>query len=414
MGLAQGKDVEGHGQRQRIPASRYHGHGKFAGPAVSPAPMVQVAFRYLLGLAEEGHARGAVELAARVRDGRAPARRVRPPRAGQFQDADYSYVDEMGTDQLIHFASVRSQNDVTYASGKVEQVSNFTMSPHFAFKGGVELQGNDPLFTFTGFTKIIHPCSNLINEWLNFESKIDPKDIMIPIGDNPKNDEDLPLFNGFLFASDSTGLYPAIFTKKRRFTDYEVLKVPGYLKYDRKNKEFRVGSKEKLADRNLSGPYLSFNTMNCTSYGEGRMDLGSKMGQVELKAAGNILYFPDSDSTELNLTLSIDFPFPNELKKIIGTGFENLEGSSLDLKDEETVKFLTDMLDSTTSEKAFAGIKEDGKFKRLPKEFDKTFVFNNVKLSWWKRDRALQYSGESGLVVYNGEQILKPLSLCWN
>jgi len=325
--------------------------------------------------------------------------------------ADYTYVDEMGTGQLIHFASVLSQNDITYASGKVEQISNFTMSPHFAFKGGVELQGNDPLLTFTGFTKIIHPCSNLINEWLNFESKIDPKDIMIPIGDNPKNDDDLPLFNGFLFASDSTGLYPAIFTKKKRFTDYEVLKVPGYLKYDRRNKEFRVGSKEKLADRNLSGPYLSFNTMNCTSYGEGRMDLGSKMGQVELKAAGHILYFPDSDSTELNLTLSINFPFPNELKKIMGNSFENLGGSSLDLKDEETVKYLTDMLDSTTSEKAFAGIKEDGKFKRLPKEFDRTLVFNKVKLSWWKRDKALQYSGESGLVVYDGEQILKPLNI---
>lgn len=325
--------------------------------------------------------------------------------------ADYTYVDEMGTGQLIHFASVRSQNDITYASGKVEQVSNFTMSPHFAFKGGVELEGSDPLLTFTGFTKIIHSCSNLMNEWLNFESKIDPKDIMIPIGENPKNDDDLPLFNGFLFASDSTGLYPAIFTKKRRFTDYEVMKVPGFLKYDRRNKEFRVGSKEKLADRNLAGPYLSFNTTNCTSYGEGRMDLGSKMGQVELKAAGNILYFPDSDSTEMNLTLSINFPFPNDLKKIIGTQFENLGGTTLDLKDEETVKYLTDMLDSTTSEKAFAGIKDDGKFKRLPKEFDRTLVFNKVKLSWWKRDKALQYSGESGLMVYDGEQILKPLNM---
>lgn len=325
--------------------------------------------------------------------------------------ADYTYVDELGTGQLIHFSSVRSQNDITYANGKVEQLSNFTMSPYFAFKGGVELEGNDPLLRFTGFTKIIHPCSNLLNEWLNFNAKIDPKDILIPIGENPKNDDDLPLFNGFLFASDSTGLYPAIFTKKRRFTDYEVLKVSGYLKYDRKMKEFRVGSKEKLGDRTLSGPYLSFNTSNCTSYGEGRMDLGSKMGQVELKAAGNILYYPDSDSTELNLTLSINFPFPSELKKIMKGSFENLGGTSLNLKDEETVKYLTDMLDSTTSEKAFAGIREDGKFKRLPKEFDRTLVFNNVKLSWWKRDKALQFNGESGMVVFDGEQILKSISL---
>jgi len=325
--------------------------------------------------------------------------------------ADYTYVDELGAGQHIHFSSVRSQNNITYANGKVEQVANFTMSPYFAFKGGVNLKGNDPLLTFTGYTKIVHPCSNLTNEWLNFEAKIDPKDIMIPIGDNPKNDDDLPLYNGFLFASDSTGLYPAIFTKKRRFTDYEVMKVAGFLKYDRKNKEFRVGSKEKLADRTRSGPYLSFNTQNCSSYGEGRMDLGSKMGQVELKAAGNIFYFPDSDSTEMNLTLSIHFPFPNELKKIMKTSFDNLAGTSLNLKDEETVKYMTDMLDSTTSEKAFAGIKEDGKFKRLPKEFDRTLVFNQVKLSWWKRDRALQFNGESGLMVFDGEQILKPLTI---
>lgn len=324
---------------------------------------------------------------------------------------DYTYVDEMGKGQTIHLHTIDCENDVTVAEGKVEQIADFSMSPHFGFKGNVKLRGDEEFLTFDGYVKIMHSCSNMQNEWLRFETEIDPNNILIPIPADPKNDDNIDLYNGFLFASDSTGLYPAIFSAKHSFSDYEVLKVDGFLKYDKKNREFRVGTMEKLENRMLPGPYLSFHTGNCTSYGEGRMDLGSKMGQVELKAAGNIRYYPDADSTELNLTMSIHFPFPPSMLVYIAEELKKINTMGINLRDQELQKDLSGLLDSTAAEKAFSEITPEGLFKRMPKELERTLVLDDVKLSWSKAHRALQFEGTSGVLVFNEKQSLKTLPI---
>jgi hypothetical protein len=328
--------------------------------------------------------------------------------------ADYTYVDEVGKAQRIFFDNIDVENktDITLASGKVEQVEDFSMSPHFAFKGTVNLRGDNEFLLFNGYTKIIHPCTNVMtNDWLRFQTEIDPNNIMIPIPDKPLNDNQVRLFNGFMFASDSTGLYPAIFSLKRRHTDYEVLKADGFLMFDKKMKEFRISRKEKLADRELSGSYISFDTDNCTSYGEGRMDLGSKMGQVELKAAGSIRYFPDSDSTRMNLVMSINFPFEDAALKYLRDRLQSLGGIGLTLRDGDLKKGLSDLLDSTKADKAFGDLNADGRFRRMPKEFDRTFVLSDLELSWNKRNRSLMYEGPVGMVFFNGDYVLRSVNV---
>lgn len=330
--------------------------------------------------------------------------------------ADYTYVDEMGKAQRIFFSTIDVENktDITVANGNIEPVADFSMSPQFGFKGKVKLRGDKEFLDFDGYAKIIHTCGVMKNEWVRFSAEINPNNIMIPIPQDPVNDEQHKMFNGFMFASDSTGLYPAIFAAKRRHTDYEVMKASGYLTFDRKNQEFRVASKEKLEDRSLHGPYLSFNSGNCTSYAEGRMDLGSKMGQVELKAAGSILYYPDADSTRMNLMMTINFPFPEPMLKYLLERLNSVEGMGAGLQDPEVRKGLSDLLDSSRAEEVFGRITPEGKFRRMPKEFDRTFVFTGLELVWSKKYRTLMFEGPVGLPLFNGHYTFKTVNVLFD
>jgi hypothetical protein len=323
--------------------------------------------------------------------------------------AEYTYVDEVGKAQRIFFNQIDVENktDVTIAVGKIEQTTDFTMSPHFQFKGSVALRGDNEFMRFNGYTRVIHPCGEIMrNDWLKFENEIDPNNIMIPIPAKPQNDNQVVLHNGFMFAADSTGLYPAIFSLKKSYTDYEVLRADGFLVFDKSSQEFRISRREKLEDRSMSGAYISFDASNCTSYGEGRMDLGSKMGQVELKAAGSIYYYPQADSTKMNLVMSIHFPFEESALKFIKEGLISLGGIDLNLRDDDLRKDLSDLLDSTKADKAFSELR-DGKFRRIPREFDRTFILSGIELSWNKKNRALMFEGSAGIVLFNGDHILK-------
>lgn len=331
-------------------------------------------------------------------------------------NAQYTYVDEVGKAQRIFFNTieVEDKTDVTLGKGVIEQVSDFTMSPQFGFKGSLSLRGDKEFLDFDGFARIVHPCSSMKNDWVRFTTEINPNNIMIPILAEPLNDQQQKMYNGFLFASDSTGLYPAIFSPKKRHTDYEVMKAAGFLTYDRKNQEFRISRKEKLEDRTLPGPYLSFNTQNCTSYAEGRMDLGSKMGQVELKAAGNIRYYPEADSTRMNLMMTIHFPFPEPMLKYLNERINSLGGMGANLKDEEVRKGMSDLLDSSRAEEVFGRLTPEGKFRRMPKEFDRTFVFTGMELLWSKKYRTMMFEGAVGLPLFNGNYSFKTVNLLFD
>lgn len=319
--------------------------------------------------------------------------------------AQYAYVDEIGVSQIIRFDSIWvEKGDITHAEGRLEQTNDFSLSPNFGFRGKVNLVGNNQLLTFTGFVKINHNCPLVTNDYVRFSAEINPKQIMIPVPAEPLNEKNNKLFNGFLFASDTSGLYTAIFTGKKKFSDYEVLKASGYLYFDKNSQEFVVARKEKIFDKSLPGNYLAFNTKDCKSYGEGRIDLGAKFGQVNVSSAGRVTYAPEQDSTEMSLLMTVDLKLDNQVWKFLK---ENFGTGSASFSDETTQRYASDLLDSARAEKLYADIGTDGKFKRLPKELSKAFVLGGVDFKWDKSLRSFIHKGTVDLFVMDGQQIMQ-------
>lgn len=322
--------------------------------------------------------------------------------------ADYNFVDEIGKNQVIKFNKVDvDEKDVTIAEGLVEQIVDFTLSPHYSFKGKVNLYGKNPFLTFDGYFKIVHLCQTMKNQWVRFNTEIDPNNILIPIGEEPLNDEQNKTFNGFLFASDSTGLYPAMFSPKIRYSDYDVLTVKGFLYFDKKSQEYKIARKEKIFDPELPGNYMSFNTNTCSSYGEGQMELGSKLGQVDMQCAGSITHEPTEDNITMDILLTLNFKMDNTLFKFVSDQIKTVTTDGGDIQDEKTKTAITDLLDSAKADKLYSDLNNEGKFKKLPKQLNKTLVLTDLHLKWDKNQRALLHSGEVGVLVFNGEQVNK-------
>lgn len=323
-------------------------------------------------------------------------------------EAEYNFVDEIGKNQVIKFTKVDvDEKDVTIAEGLIEQISDFTLSPHYGFKGRVNLYGKNPFLTFDGYFKVIHTCAIMKNHWVKFNTEIDPNNILIPVEEEPLNDDQNKTFNGFLFASDSTGLYPAMFSPKIRFSDYDVLKVKGFLYFEKKSQEFRISYKDKLFDRELPGNYLSFNTNTCSSYGEGKMDLGSKLGQVDLQCSGSITHEPNEDNILMDILLTINFKMDNAMFKYMSDQIKTINSQGADINDSKTKMAITDLLDSGKVDKIYSDVTNEGKFKRLPKQLNKSLVLTDLHFKWDKNQRSLLHNGDVGVLVFNGEQVNK-------
>lgn len=322
--------------------------------------------------------------------------------------ADYTYVDEIGTAQVIRLSQLDvDEKYITIGEGQVEQIADFQMSPHFGFKGKVNLYGTNRFLIFRGYTRINHPCKNMKNQWVKFENEIDPNNIMIPIDKEPENDENNKIFNGFLFSSDSTGIYPSVLASKIRYSDYDVLNVDGFLKFDKQSQEFRISRKEKLQDQELPGSYLAFNTSNCRSYGEGQMDLGSKLGQVSLKCAGSIIHEPADDNISMDILLTVNFKMDASMFKFMDDKVKSVGAPGASLSDDKNRKAIVELLDSARAEKILSNLNSEGKFKRIPKELDKTLVLTDIQLKWDKKLRSLLHDGPVGVLIFNGNQVNK-------
>ncbi len=323
--------------------------------------------------------------------------------------AEYTYVNEIGTAQTIKLTSVDvDEKDITVAEGTVEQIADFTMSPVFGFKGNVHLYGKNQFLTFDGYTKVIHTCKVMKNDWMKFQAEIDPNNIYIPIPLEPENDLQEKLYNGFLFASDSTGLYPAMMSAKRKAgSDIEVLGVSGYLFFDKKTQEFKISSKEKLQDAELPGSYMSFNVNTCNSFGEGKMDMGKNLGQVDLGCSGTITHQQSDDDISLDLLFTMNFKMDPTMTKFMEDKIKTVTETGADVTNDLVKRQITDLLDSGKADKYYNSLTDDKKFKRLPGPLKQMLVLTDLHFTWDKTARALFHNGQAGVMVFNGEQVNK-------
>jgi len=293
---------------------------------------------------------------------------------------EYQYLDENDRPYTIFFHTIKPDTGgQTIAEGKIEEKDKFRFNDYFSFAGKVRLMASNKYLYFDGGTQIVHGCKKIKKSYLRFEGEIDPKDIQIPIPEKAMDMSGNPVVNAIMYSLDTTAVYSGFVSPKEARRDMELVNAWGFLTYEPDEKEYRISSKEKLVEQNLPGNYLSLNVDNCSVYGEGIVNLGADLGQIELKTAGRITHYPN-DSVNIELMGTLNFFFSDRLLKIMAKDlkvFDNIT-TPLDLSSPVLTKGLAEILGKEKSDRVISELNLYGEIKKYPDELEKTFVFTDL------------------------------------
>ena len=317
-------------------------------------------------------------------------------------NAIYEYKDKTRRVQNIRMNTIRVDSvRQMRAKGVITAADSLKFMPNVSYKGDFNLFSKNPEPFVKGYITLDHDCPLLSRRWMETEGFIGDGNIMIPVPAEARDEQKNIMFNGFAFASDSSGIYPVLISGKKNYSDQEVVSASGYLAYDVPTGEYRVGSKERLADADAEGNLMVFKPSDCSAYGEGKLDLGGKLGQVKTVSAGRINYLPADTTTELDVVFGINFYMDNSIWDVIFSKIKDNQSGTKSLSDQTNLKDLAELIPDKKERARF--VSKAGTLDKLPAELATTFMFTDVHLFWNKKKRSLQHSGPVGILSWNGK-----------
>jgi len=322
---------------------------------------------------------------------------------------DYIDVNKIAQQIVLDDIDVDTTGQ-TIANGSIGSEIGFTLSPNFEFRGGVILEATKQFLTFKGSTRMSHECATLDRVWIKFKAEIDPLSIYIPVDSSLEDIGDTKLYSSVMLGNDSIGIYSAFLNRRLNYSDAFVLRALGYLTFDNSKKEYQISSKEKLEEPSLPGNYLSLHTSSCKLYGNGKIDLGIKTGQINIDGAGNLIHNQIEDELIVDMMMLIDFHFNEnalkEMAEIINTNI-NLDPVKLDRETYE--KGLRELLGSEKADKLISDLGLYGSFKKFPADLNKSLFLNEVKFKFDPISNSYVSFGKIGVGNIQKEQINKYL-----
>ena len=324
----------------------------------------------------------------------------------------YDFVDLNGTKQNIFFSEVRPDTtDQTRATGFIKKSKGFKLSPNYSFYGDVSLVSTNPDLEFSGFTKIIHSCKNLSQEWIGFTANIDPLDILIPIelDSNTKNSNFNNVFSGIVFNNtDSLSLYSSFLSSKTNDNHIGLINADGFLKYDSKRKEYQLSNSEKLIEYTLPGNYTSLNIESCRLKSDGVFNFAVDLDQISLNPAGEIKFNPKKWSTDFKTSTMLDFHFSEAaLDQLAKSIIEFPQLRSLDYQNSYFEKALSEFTSKDESNEMISSLNINGKIKKFPEKLEVPFFLGDIRYRWNSDRKAYVSYGDIGIANINKKQVMK-------
>lgn len=322
-------------------------------------------------------------------------------------EGEYDYIDEAERTQILKFKEIKVDSLMqTYAVAEVTEPDNFTLSPYFDFQGTVKLSSNEKLLNFDGAAHIKVDCGKIQPHWVNFESVIDPKRVMIPVSAEPININRNKIISGVMVSNDSIHIYPAFLTYKRNYADIAVATADGYLVFDKDANTYNIASNEKLSNPDGPGNFLSIHRDECTEYGEGRLNLGVDLGQLKLTTVGNVTHEIIPNLTRLDLMMGMNFMIDPVALNIFAhkvDSFPGLEG--INMSERTYIRSMNELI----GEKAFKAYNDElklfGFVKVYPPQLTNTITFTNTKLKWDDESNSYFYVGKVGIGSIGNVQV---------
>ncbi len=319
----------------------------------------------------------------------------------------YIYIDEEDKKQNILFDTILvDKNYTTLAAGKIEKEAGYTLSPNFNFFGNVKLVAENEFLNFDGATSLIQGCDTTPRTPLRFKADINPREILIPANENSKDINNKRIANAIV-ATPEGRMYSAFATSKESINDPEVVSAYGFLTFNKEMDSYIITSAEKIADTTSQGNIILLNKKTCVATGLGQINLGAKLGAIDMFTYGKIQSFLTIDSTTIDLAATINFHFSEDLLKIMSDyieGSTNLEG--IDVVDNERYhQTILQILGNKEGSKEIAELKKEMRFKKIPTKLLNTFLLSDIKFKWNSEQKSFISYGDIGVALLGKNQV---------
>jgi len=288
---------------------------------------------------------------------------------------NYDYIDQEKEIQQLHFDKIAvDTTGQSYAQSLVSDSAAFMLSPYFSFAGDVNLTASKEYLNFDGGYRIDHDCDTLGLYRVKFNADVNPQQIYLPVDEDLKNIHGDRLFSDLLFSTRYSKIYPSILTKKINYSDEPIIAANGFVEFEDVTYEYRIAGLDKLKQHNLPGNYLSLNARKCVVKGDGKINLGAKLGLVEMQTYGNVEHYTDKDSTELELVMLLNFFFAENALELLADDIDVANLNGIDLSKELYTKALNEIVGIEEADKLISQINLYGGYKKIPQELLKTLL----------------------------------------
>jgi hypothetical protein len=134
-------------------------------------------------------------------------------------------------------------------------------------------------------------------------------------------------------------------------------------------------------------------------YGEGKLNLGADLGQVDVNSVGTISHYTATDSAQINLLMTVNFFFDDKSLRTMSRDIEIFLNSleAVDFGRAEYFKGLMEIMGKEKADKAIADLNLFGNIKKFPDELEKTFFFNDVSFKYYPEVKSFISVGKIGL-----------------
>lgn len=311
----------------------------------------------------------------------------------------YSYLDKAQREFIIEMEkiSVNSQG-ISFGQGQIELTDKFFLSPEFAFQGTAKLSMNEPLLQFDGSFQLTHDCVSSTKKWIRMNEKIDPFSVVIPIDTLTTDTEGRKIYSGFFLSNQPIELYSTFLGSHLRYSDTPVIQSNGFILFDDLSGDYRLANLHKLNNPEIILPEVRLDRDNCMVRAEGKMNLGIDLGRIKIDAAGSTLHDLKTDSVFLHSVLSLDFFMSDKALGYMAKELNNFtQAQAVNYSDQSLRRSLLYYLGSESGQEILDQLSLTGGFRKLPTEFNHTFLFTQLDLKWNPDRGSYQSVGKIGI-----------------
>ena len=327
---------------------------------------------------------------------------------------NYDFVNKEGEKYTIFMSSIVTDKEArTTARGNISETAAFRFDRYFNYKGDAMILAGRQLLEFDGAAQMIHDAAHGPRTFVRFTSVIDPKRVMIPIGDRIENWDHDQIHRNFFIRKDSTHVYSSFIESRVDYSDVPMLEGRGFLFHNDIFDRFDISTESKRNKPDTVGTRLSFEPDKDIITGFGRIDMGVDFGKsrpVEIRSAGDITDHRPTNTISLNTTTGIDFFFSTELatriyRKVLDSKAEKCDTTSFRYELRMAELYDTTAIKTMLADRSKPLVPVKNSEELVLPETGPLFTFDNVEWIWHTPKKAYIADTTVNLMMMRGRNV---------